>query len=433
MALLLPNSQMGIMRKNPTTVLNLTGAVAGFWDANSETWTLNNQANFQSVSQFNDLSGNARHLNQATTASQPRLVRGIGNIQNYTVTLNNDYWIKSSAVATDGAGIAPDGSNTATLLTNTGATAYIQNQTPLTVVPNTTYTASCYLKKTNNRWSNMQFWDGQVGYRYWFDLDNGVNGASVVAIGSPSTRSWSNGSQTITRVGNGWYRCTITAFIGASTSLAIAGAGHFAVNGDGLFTLQSGIGQSVLTYGQMLNIGATANEYIGRNLLSFNGANSMATSSIFSMATLTAVFSRSVTTQSVLRSSSNAFFRGFAGDAFPGFTFYPQYAANNFALAASNPQTILPIPVGGRETLSLLYGGGGFQPSLSLNTKFILGDDLPDYTPLDGYVAALLGTNRALTTIEAQKLQVYLARRYGSWRSLAPGNPFRYHDVQLVY
>jgi len=428
MTIIYPHSLPGLPRKPPRTILDLTGAIASYYDTNTaSSLTLNSQASVQTVSQWNDLSGMGRHFTQSTPASQPRFVQGNGNLLSYSQDVTASYWQKTGTTLANGAIVAPDGANTGTQLTAalTGS-CFIQFQNPINVTPNTVYTASAYIKKSNATWVNMQFYNGTEGFRYWFNLDTGVVGG-VAPIGTPAT--WVNFQHTMTDVGGGWFRCTITANVGTSTTLTIANVAHFATIANNSF--QSTTGQSTFVWGSMLNEGMTANDYIGINLLEFNGSQSL-NSSFYTMGTLTAIFSRTATTQSVVRASAQTNFRGFAGNGFPGFTVFSQYAANNFSLSATNPALLLPVPPGGRNTLSLLYGGGTFQPSLA-NTAFTLGFDTPGQAPLNGFVGTLLATNRALTLTEAQKLQVYLARRYGNWRSLASGNPFRYYDVSLVY
>lgn len=431
MTLIYPHSLPGLSRKPPRTILDLTGAIASYYDTNTaSSLTLNSQASVQTVSQWNDLSGLGRHFTQSTPASQPRFVQGMGNLLNYSQDATASYWLKTNTTVAGGATTAPNGTTTAQLLTAAIAgPCALGLAAAVPVTQNTVYTASAYYKKSNSRWANLQFYNGAHGYRYWFDLDTGATG-STAPIGSPTANGWINFGHTMSAVGNGWYRCTITANVGTSTSLTGAGLAHFAVISNGGF--QSTVGQSTFVWGAMLNEGTTANEYININLLEFNGSQSL-NSNFYAMGTLTAIFSRSAESQSVVRASPQTGFRGFAGNAFPGFTVFSQYAGNNFSLSSTAPNVALPLPSGGRNTLSLLYGGGTFQPPTVTNTAFVLGFDDPGYAPLNGFVGTLLATNRALTLTEAQKLQVYLAKRYGNWRSLASGNPFRYYDVSLVY
>jgi len=441
MTLLMPNNQGGIFQKNPQTTLNLTGAVAAYYDANTESsLTLNNQSGFQSVSQWNDLSGNARHLSQATAGVQPRLVRGMGNLQNYSQTFANSYWTKTGSTATDNNTTAPDGTNTGSLLTNTTVTAFVQNSAPLTVPTATNYTASVYLKKSNNTWSNMQFFDGSVGYRYWFNLDTGTIGANVVDIGVPSSRSWTNLGQTITNVGNGWFRCTISAYIGTSTSLVIAGPAHFAVNSDGIFTGGSTIGQSVFAWGAMLNEGTTANEYIGRNSVSTDGVDDRIFSGSF---VINQPYSRhSVVTRRNASASAIHIINSRAG--VPNVALFESGTTAISMFAGTTLISGQSFTNGQSSTFSEIYNGAtstivnnGNATTGNANTNGIDGVNLGNNGGGGAFSAndihALLVMNRLPTTDETFKLEAYLSRRYGNWRGLAQGNPYRYHNVNLVY
>jgi hypothetical protein len=123
--------------------------------------------------------------------------------------------------ATNNAATAPDGTTTATLLTaessgTAGPRYYGTDNTgeERAFTSGVTYTVSAYFKA------------GTATYCYIALRTTTSNIASSefnLSTGSASTASaigtWSNASSTMTDVGNGWYRCTLTATAGATTSV----------------------------------------------------------------------------------------------------------------------------------------------------------------------------------------------------------------------
>jgi len=103
----------------------------------------------------------------------------------------------SGFTPTANAAIAPDGTQTASLMVPSATAPYMLRQG---TIASTVCTASVYAKATGstNRW--LSFTDfGASSSKVWFDLYNGVVG-TVTAVYSGS----------ITYVGNGWYRCVFS-------------------------------------------------------------------------------------------------------------------------------------------------------------------------------------------------------------------------------
>lgn len=144
---------------------------------------------------------------------------------------------------------APDGTTTGDQLKAkaTNSTHYII-QNPL----NTTaaaHTFSAYLRYTNHRWAVLDCYDGTTDRLASFDLLNGVVGAVSAATTS-----------TITAVGGGWYRCTMTM-------TTAAGAGYVAIglNNSDSSTLQLWLAagtETVGLWGAQLEAAAFASSYI---------------------------------------------------------------------------------------------------------------------------------------------------------------------------
>jgi hypothetical protein len=151
---------------------------------------------------------------RATTATRVNSAGSVEvvpyNLAQYSEMFSDASWLKPNAILTPNTTIAPNGTLTADTLTGNGLTAnsrIIQNITTLNA---TTYTHSIYAKKDTNDFVQLYGSNAVFGLDVWanFDLNNGVLGT----VGALTTA-------TITNVGNGWYRCTITgASIAASNS-----------------------------------------------------------------------------------------------------------------------------------------------------------------------------------------------------------------------
>lgn len=142
------------------------------------------------------------------------------NILTYTENFDNNSWLKTRSSIGLNAEVAPDGTMTADKLiedTQTGGHYVYAND--ITISPNTTYTFSCYVKAGERTWTYVQILNGSgtSGYSTYVNLSNGSFGAAVTA-GSPTATD-----RKIEFVGNGWYRVSVTANVGAFTT------GDFAV------------------------------------------------------------------------------------------------------------------------------------------------------------------------------------------------------------
>lgn len=97
--------------------------------------------------------------------------------------------------------------NTACLMTEgTLLTAVLQQYPSTAVTAGSTITASVVLKRGNTDWIRVSAREttGTDGANAWFNLNTGAKG-TVSAAGAGT-----NNSSTITPLGGGWYRCTVT-------------------------------------------------------------------------------------------------------------------------------------------------------------------------------------------------------------------------------
>ena len=183
--------------------------------ANGGSTTATNSARYQWGAQVNQ--GTLQDYSR--TVASPRI--GSQNMLVCSEEMDNVNWVKTDTTVTANAVVSPDGTTTADLLTEgTAGTAQIYQST--TVESQKEYTASLYFKYGNHDWIRVLFYETSSSNqaRVWVNLTTGALGTSdatgtgVVNLGT-----------TITNIGNGWYRVTISAtFTNTSASLYVTSA-----------------------------------------------------------------------------------------------------------------------------------------------------------------------------------------------------------------
>jgi hypothetical protein len=170
------------------------------------------------------------------------------NMFSYTEDFTNGYYGKTSLSVTANTTTAPNGTTTADTVTVTGTSDNLlrAGYGASSFDSNVYQTTSIYVKKGNARWfkiRNIYASDG-VG-NAWFDLDNGTLGT----IGSGQTA-------TITSVGNGWYRLTLTAYkpTGATNIVDFSVTANNGSN-------QGNVNDFTYIWGSQVQVSATATTY----------------------------------------------------------------------------------------------------------------------------------------------------------------------------
>jgi hypothetical protein len=167
------------------------------------------------------------------------------NLLLYSEQFDNATWTKSAVTITANATAAPDGTSTADKLTpDVTLASHFAGQTVTTTAVAHTYSA--YLKAGGYSWAIL--YAAGVNQGVYFDLANGVVGSSF--IGAPTSSS-------ITPVGNGWYRCSITFTATTGTAARV-----YASSANTVSTFAGDGTSGIFLWGSQLEAGAFATSYI---------------------------------------------------------------------------------------------------------------------------------------------------------------------------
>ena len=188
-----------------------------------------------------------------TRASSGTYVGSDGLIQTAVTNLllqSEDFgttWFLTSATLSANAIAAPNGSLTAEQLIEAATTANHEvGQTFASPIANATYTLSCYLKAATSTTCGIRFSSGLNGTGIICSVDLTAQTATVTA---------GTGTATITNVGSGWFRVSLTAT--ASGTPASTGANIFRSIGTA-----GSIANSIYLWGAQLEQASTVGDYV---------------------------------------------------------------------------------------------------------------------------------------------------------------------------
>jgi hypothetical protein len=159
---------------------------------------------------------------------------------------NATYWSIPNGTITPNAIIAPDGTLTGTLLTQSGATTAYLTLGNINIINGNTYTFSAYVKSASQSSIYILLYNFQfgAGVSNVYSLFNLATVSSSAVSGSPI-------SQTITSAGNGWFRISLTATANSTTSL----------NAQFLRFTDPGVTSTIYCWGAQLELGSIATPY----------------------------------------------------------------------------------------------------------------------------------------------------------------------------
>ena len=244
------------------TVLLLTCQNTGLTDVSSNAYTITN-TNSVTTSLWvpNSFVADSTGWTNPTTLIEPARSNQIWQSSNFS----NAAWAGTNITVTANTVLAPDGTVTGCTFTDASASAtyFTLYQNPSDPVGSGPYTSSCFLKAGTKQFACLNYNNsGAGGLAYYvsatFDLINGL-----VTQVLPTTSSI-NASASITNVGNGWYRCSVTATgIGPNYyHISIASSGTPSVETYGRPTYTGNGTGTIYVWGAQLELGSSATSYI---------------------------------------------------------------------------------------------------------------------------------------------------------------------------
>ena len=171
------------------------------------------------------------------------------NLVRVSSNFSDAKWTPNNATVTANATNAPDGTNTAQLITASSTSEVGFTDTSINATTNTTYTSSIFVKQNTARYALLRLLPASGNANCWFDLQTGTVSLADTAIVSA----------TITPYPNGWYRISATATVGSSVVVQNRFDFRIASSSGGYSTIS---GQSAYMWGAQVEVGANPCSYI---------------------------------------------------------------------------------------------------------------------------------------------------------------------------
>lgn len=229
-----------------------------------------------SIATLNDRSGRGNNATQATGTNQPVFVAS-PNLLQWSEAFDNASWSKTRTTVSANAVANPvNGSITAdTVIEDTSTNSHIISQSGDSTA-GTTYTLSAYAKQAGREGIQLRLGPGAftdaTERAVNFDL---VNGTASVAAGTIEDFS-------IADVGDGWYRCVMTAAADKTATGILAWPWIVLIDGGGNISYVGDGTSGVYLYGAQLVEGSIPRTYSATNatagsndypLLDFDGVD----------------------------------------------------------------------------------------------------------------------------------------------------------------
>jgi hypothetical protein len=175
------------------------------------------------------------------------------NLLRQSQTLNNAAWTAANATVSADTDVAPDGATTAETITaaNIGVANARVSQS-VTLVSGYVYTMSAYLKQGTNQYGGVNVYDGTSDFGALWDLSNGTFVGYRTGGGTEISNS-------ITSVGSGWYRVSMTF---AATNTTGSAQVLCVVDGTLDFSATQAGTETIKAWGAQLCRGYNANPYL---------------------------------------------------------------------------------------------------------------------------------------------------------------------------
>jgi hypothetical protein len=169
------------------------------------------------------------------------------NLVTYSEQFDNAAWVKSNCTIGSNTIIAPDGTLTGDKLISASGLTYGVDQ-PLTITAQT-YTLTIFAKKGEHNFIQL-LWNSTASTNFAnFDLNTGTITAGTYT------------SATITSVGNGWYRCSITSTLVAGPASSFIWLPSNGTSARGTTLTGNGF-SGIYIWGAQLEAGSFATSYI---------------------------------------------------------------------------------------------------------------------------------------------------------------------------
>lgn len=257
------------------TVFNPTGTeTLLFWGAQVEqrsSATAYTATTTQAITNYNPVlltagGGQPRFDHNPTTSESLGLLieEQRTNLFSYSQQFDDSYWTKVNCTITANANAAPDGTLSADLATASSSSDDIYKALSKAASA-ITYTLSVYMKVYSGTSTAQVYLSDNVTGQATATFN--ITAGTLVSV---ADGTWSSASATITSVGNGWFRCTLTATSPANTGLLPG------------WNFAASSGQAIFIWGAQLEVGAFPSSYIpttsaaatrAADVVSMTGAN----------------------------------------------------------------------------------------------------------------------------------------------------------------
>jgi hypothetical protein len=210
----------------------------------------------------------SRTTNATVTGSNGLIQNAPMNLLTFSEQFDNAAWTKSNATVTANSTVSPDGATTSDLIIPSAVSNTHLLLRTTTMPASSPMTFSVYAKASGYGFVVLRLDDGSVGISATFNVSTGEITVSAASFGF----GWTAPTASLTSVGNGWYRCTLSGVSKDTTSIRqIAFINNVSSDYNG--STYTGNGTSgVFLWGAQLELGSTATTYnptTVKNLLGF--------------------------------------------------------------------------------------------------------------------------------------------------------------------